>query len=388
MAEPTAGGTLVHDADVRDELTDSAERRQRERRGGDRRGDTHASGAGALLELTRARLLEFAREPELVFWSFVFPVLLAAGLAIAFRERPPAQLRVGVRDGAAASAATARAIAADSTLVPQLLGDSAAAAALRGGTIAMLVVPQPDGAVAYHWDPNRDDARAARLLVDGALQRAGGRRDVQVVREVTAAPRGSRYIDFFLPGLLGLNLMSGGMWGLGFSIVTARKQRLLKRFAATPMPRAAYLLSYLLSRLVFVVLEVGVVLAFGVLVLDVPVRGSWWLVAALCLVGALAFNALGLLVAARVRTVEGASGLMNLVQVPMWVLSGVFFASTNFPAMAQPLIRALPLTALNDALRAVMLQGTGVGGVMMELAILGAWTVVPFVVALRIFRWQ
>lgn len=349
-------------------------------------------GVSSLLALTRARLLEFAREPELVFWSFVFPILLAAGLAIAFREKPPATVRVGVlaslTTGDTSAAATQRALARDDGLVPVPFADTASAqAALRGGTIAMLVVPAATG-VEYRWDPNRDDARSARLLVDRALQRAAGRQDAIAVREVTASPRGSRYIDFFLPGLIGLNLMGGGMWGLGFGIVTARKNKLLKRFAATPMPRWAYLASYLCSRLVFTVLEVGVVLGFGIAVLGVPVRGSWLQLVLLCLIGSMAFNALGLLVASRARTIEGASGLMNLVQVPMWVLSGVFFASTNFPQALQPAIAALPLTALNDALRATMLQGTSVGGVLPQVGILAAWTVGAFGVALRMFRWQ
>ena len=106
------------------------------------------------------------------------------------------------------------------------------------------------------------------------------------------------------------------------------------------------------------------------------------------LVGAFSFASIGLLAASRARTVEGLSGLLNLIILPMWVLSGVFFASTNFPAAMQPFIQALPLTALNDALRALMLEGTGAGGLAGELALLAGWGGLTFLTALRVFRWS
>jgi ABC-type multidrug transport system permease subunit len=228
----------------------------------------------------------------------------------------------------------------------------------------------------------------ARLLADDALQRADGRADAWQPRDETFRAPGSRYIDWLLPGLLGMNIMGTGMWSVGFSVVVARTRKLLKRLMATPMSRGAYLLSHLLARLAFLVLEVGALLVFGRLVFGVRSAGPLWVVGALCLLGALAFAGLGLLVASRARTIEAVSGLMNVVMLPMWLLSGVFFASSHFPQAAQPFIKALPLTALNDALRAVMLEGRGLAAVGLESAILAAWGLVAFVVAVKIFRWR
>src|SRR5204863_9623705 len=200
--------------------------------------------------------------------------------------------------------------------------------------------------------------------------------------------KGSRYIDFVIPGLLGMNIMAGGIWGLGFAIVEARRRNLLKRLVSTPMSRTNYLASFLFSRFVFLLVEVVVILGSAVLLFGVPVRGSLLQLLIVCIVSALAFGGVGLLIASRAKTTEGVSGLMNLVMMPMWVLSGVFFSSTNFPAAAQPFIQALPLTATINALRATMLQGAGWHVVMPLLGIIAAWAVVCFALALRLFRWR
>ena len=175
---------------------------------------------------------------------------------------------------------------------------------------------------------------------------------------------------------------------MGFAIVDARRRKLMKRLIATPMPRHYFLLSFLISRLAMLVFEVGAFLGFAVLVFGVPVRGSLALVAGVCVFGTLAFGALGLLLASRVRTIEAVSGLMNLAMLPMWVLSGVFFSSQRFPDVVQPFITALPLTALNDALRATMLQGATVTEIAPQIGVLGAWLLVCFPIALKLFRWR
>ena len=259
---------------------------------------------------------------------------------------------------------------------------------LRTGTAALVVVPVTGGGVEYRFDAARPEARAARQLTDDVLQRASGRRDVVPIREVTISEKGSRYIDFFVPGLLGMNIMGSSIWSLAFAIVTQRNKKLLKRLAATPMSRLHYLMSFVLSRLVFLGVELAVLLGFGTLILGVPIRGSLVTLVAVAFVGAAAFGAIGLLVSSRSRTVEGVSGLTNIVMLPMWIFSGVFFSSSNFPAAIQPVVQALPLTALVNGLRAIMLQGAGFGGVLPQLAVLAAYLVVCLTVALKIFRWQ
>jgi len=148
------------------------------------------------------------------------------------------------------------------------------------------------------------------------------------------------------------------------------------------------LLAQAIGRVASLPLEVGSVLVFARLAFDVRVAGSLLALGLVALVGALAFSGMAILVASRAENTETVSGLMNLVMLPMFVLSGVFFSASHFPDKLQPLISALPLTALNDGLRAIAVDGASLGGVARPLAVLGAWGVASFVVGLRIFRWS
>jgi ABC-type multidrug transport system permease subunit len=335
------------------------------------------------VQLTLVRFREFVREPEALFWVFAFPVLLAAGLGIAFRNRPAGVLKV-----AAVTPSMANALRADRLLDVRELSEAKALAELRAGRVALLAESAAGGVVVYRYDDTNPDGRNARMLADRAVQRAAGRVDPVNTSERLMREPGSRYIDFLIPGLLGMNLMGSAIWGLGFAIVDARRKKLMKRLIVTPMPRHYYLLSFVLSRLILLVAEVGVLLGFGVLVFGVPARGSWLALAGLCVLGSLSFSALGLLIASRAQTVEAASGLMNVTMMPMWILSGVFFSAQRFPDVVQPLIKALPLTAVIDALRANMLQGANLAQVAPEIGVLAAWLVVCFALALKLFRWR
>jgi ABC-type multidrug transport system permease subunit len=339
------------------------------------------------VQLTLVRYREFYREPEAVFWVFIFPVLLTAGLGIAFRSRAPERIPVALVAPSGEGGALARRLAAAEGIRLRTLDDSAAAQALRTGDVALVIRPA-DGAVQYRYDPERPDAREARLRVDLAVQAAAGRADPVRTSDMTVRERGARYVDFVVPGLLGMNLMGSGIWGLGFAIVDARRKHLLKRLTATPMSRPQFLASFVLSRLTFLIVEVALLVGFAVFAFGVPLRGSLVVLAGICMLSALAFASLGLLLAARPRTVEGVSGIMNVVMLPMWIFSGVFFSSSRFPDAVQPLIQALPLTAVIDALRATMLRGAGVREVLPELAVISAWLVVSFVLAVRLFRWR
>jgi len=336
----------------------------------------------SLYQLTMARFRLLSREPEAIFWIFIFPILLAAGLGLAFRNRPPDVLPV-----AATTSQLTQALAADKGLNAQQMDDAAGTHALATGTILLLAEQAPAG-VNYKFDDTNPDARTARMLADRAVQAGAGQRDAVHAENQLVHETGSRYIDFVVPGLLGMNLMGSAIWGLGFAIVEARQKKLLKRMVASPMPRWQYLASFLLSRLVMLVVEVVFFLGFAGIAFGVPFRGSLWQLGFLCVLTSMAFSALGLLISSRAKTMEAASGLMNLVMLPMWILSGVFFSASRFPAVIQPFVRALPLTAANEALRANMLQGTGLNHLMMPVVILLAWLVVPFVVALKIFRWK
>jgi ABC-type multidrug transport system permease subunit len=336
-----------------------------------------------LFELTRVRLLEFFREPEAVFWAFVFPILMTVLLGLAFPSKGDEPVHVGITAGNGASVRAALDRAGGFALHD--LAPERVMPALRDGDVHIVVTGGTPP--KYEFDPTRAESRLARLAVDDALKRAAGRSDPWQAQEARVAIPGSRYVDWLIPGLLGVNIMTTGVWGIGFSIVQARWRKLLKRLVASPMRKRDYLLAQVLARLLFLVGEVGVLVAFGVLVLGMPVRGSWWMIAGMSLLGALAFGGFGLLIASRARTFEGISGLVNAAVLPMWIFSGVFFSSANFPDVVQPFIQALPLTALNDGLRAVMLEGASLAQVASDLVILAVWGTASFAVALKIFRW-
>jgi ABC-type multidrug transport system permease subunit len=336
----------------------------------------------SLFQLTIVRFKLTFREPEAVFWIFIFPILLAVGLGIAFRNRPADVLPVEATTPQLVSA-----LGADPGLRASLVDEAAGRHALATGSILLLAIQQPSG-VVYRYDDTNPDARSARLLVDRAVQTAGGRRDAVVSSNDLVHETGSRYIDFVVPGLLGMNLMGSAMWGLGFSIVDGRQKKLLKRMVASPMPKWQYLTAFLLSRLAMLVIEVIVFLGFAKVAFGVPFRGPLWQLALLCVLTSMVFSALGLLVASRARTMEAVSGLMNLVMLPMWILSGVFFSASRFPNVIQPFVRALPLTAAIDSMRGNMLQGIDLSHLLLPVATLAAWFVVPFAVSLRIFRWR
>jgi ABC-2 type transport system permease protein len=337
----------------------------------------------ALVQLTLVRFREFFREPEVLFWVFIFPLLLAAGLGIAFRNRPADVLRI-----ATSTPELLNSLRHEKLLYVELLDASAAEDALRTGKVALLAMPGTGGTMVYRYDDTNPEGRAARLLADRAIQQAAGRVDPIATNDRLMREPGSRYIDFLLPGLLGMNLMGSAVWGMGYAIVDARRRKLMKRLIATPMPRYYYLLSFLLSRLLLLVVEVGVLLGFGVSVFRVPVRGPLIDFAILCVLGSMSFSALGLLIASRARTIEAVSGLMNLVMMPMWIASGVFFSAHRFPGILQPVINALPLTAVIDGLRANMLQAATTTQVAPQLGVLGGWLIVCFTLALKLFRWR
>ena len=340
-----------------------------------------------LVQLTLMRMREFIREPEAVFWSMIFPIALAAGLGIAFRNRPPEILKI-----AAVTPRLAQALRQEKLLDVMELPPALAEEFIRTGKVALVAEPAPEGSagggVSYRYDDTNPEGRQARMLADQAIQRASGRQDVVSGTDRIMREPGSRYIDFLIPGLIGMGIMGNSIWGLGFSIVDARRKKLMKRIVATPMPKHYYLLSFLVWRMILLPVDVGVPLAFGVWVFGVPLRGSFASLAVTCLLASLSFSAIGLLLASRVRTIEAVSGLMNMVMVPMWILSGVFFSSQRFPDLVQPVIKALPLTAAIDALRANMLQGAGLAQMVSQTGVLAAWLVVCFGLALRLFRWR
>jgi len=339
--------------------------------------------------LLMARMLELKREPEVVFWVFVFPLLLALGLGIAFRNKPGNAASVVVVQGPRsleAQSLLARSPQHDQFKV-QVLNEDDARKGFRLGKFDLVIEPGANGAITYRYDPARPESVLAKAEVNDALQATAGRKDTVPTTAITSSEPGSRYIDFLIPGLLGMNLMNSGMWGIGFALVDMRQRKLLKRFVGTPMRRGDFLLALASSRLILMIIEVGLLLLFGALFFHMRVLGSIGSIALIAAIGSLTFGGVGLLTASRAQKIESVSGLINLVMMPMWIFSGVFFSYERFPAVIHPLIKALPLTALNDALRGSILEGTPLMHQWPRLLVMFLWGGVSFVLALKWFRW-
>jgi ABC-type multidrug transport system permease subunit len=354
-----------------------------------------------LWQLVLSRIREFLREPEALFWVYGFPILMIVALGIAFRNKPVERITVDVEQSSGNVAAVhwvREALQKNEAFQVHVFDEAGCRLRLRTGKTDLVIVPTEVDAkegtkghprqCRYLFDPSRPEGLLARARADDVLQVAAGRRDPLPAEPVEVTEPGGRYIDFLVPGLVGMSLLGGGMWGLGFVTVDMRIRKLLKRFLATPMRKSDFLLGLLLSRLVFMIPEVLLVLLFGWLAFGVVIQGSLLAVGFLILLGSFTFSGLGLLVASRAQTLEAVSGLMNLVMLPMWILSGIFFSPDRFPDVAQPFIRALPLTPLIEALRNVILEGASLWSQWPQITILTAYAVGSFALALRWFRWN
>lgn len=331
----------------------------------------------SFVELTATRLKLFVREPGAVFWTFGFPLILTVALGIAFRNRPPEPSVVAVTNGALRSA-----LSGEEQLSLRLLDEREAREALRTGRVDLVVEPGPP--ITYLYDSTRPESRLARAITDLALHPRG---PPPTLDKPVTEP-GSRYIDFLIPGLIGVNLMTAGMWGIGYVLVEIRVKKLLKRMVATPMSRAQFLFSFVVMRSLFLLVELPVLLGFAWLAFHVGIAGSLALFIAVALLGGLMFAGLGLLMASRAQNQHTVNGLINVLQFPMFVGSGVFFSISRFPDVLQPWLKLLPLTALNDALRGILVDGAGVRGIAVQVAIMAGYALAAFAAALRIFRWR
>jgi ABC-type multidrug transport system permease subunit len=334
-----------------------------------------------------ARMMELKREPEVVFWVFIFPLLLALGLGIAFRNKPEGAVSLAIVRGAESAQTLLQRSPQAKQFKTQVLDAEAAHQRFRLGKVDVVIEPGANGTFIYRYDLARPESVLARAEVNDALQSAAGRNDPVATKTVSSSEPGSRYIDFLIPGLLGMNLMNSGMWGIGFALVDMRQRKLLKRFVGTPMRRGDFLLALASSRLILMIIEIGLLLAFGALFFHMRVVGSIASIALIAAIGSLTFGGVGLLTASRAQKIESVSGLINLVMMPMWIFSGVFFSYERFPAIIHPLIKALPLTALNDALRASILEGTPILHQWPRLLVMVLWGGISFALALKWFRW-
>lgn len=344
------------------------------------------ASSSPLWQLVLSRVRLFLREPAAIFWVYGFPILMLVSLGTAFRDNPQERIAIDVV-GAGDLEAWKSKFAADQRFQVTLAREDWQKRLQAGKTDLVIEVRDSSPGYKFWEEPRRTESRLARYAVESLLNRSENP-EWKAPPVETLKQAGSRYIDFLLPGMIGMGLMGGGMWGVGFVVVDMRVRKLLKRFLATPMRRSDFLLALMFSRLAFTLADVVVLLLFGYFVFGVQNQGNILELTAVVLLGGAAFAGIGLLVASRAQTLETVSGLMNLVILPMWVFSGVFFSSERFPEVVQPLINLLPLTPLNQMLRGIMLEGKSIAAMWPQATILGVYAVSTFAIALRIFRWR
>jgi ABC-type multidrug transport system permease subunit len=340
-----------------------------------------------LSAITWTVLREHLRTPEAVFWTYGFPLLMALVLGFAFGEGRQEPVRIAVSSAPPAALRSALLEAGGGRIAVEELDPAAAHRALTLGIVDLVVSGTPDRPV-FDLDPRRSGSELARLHAERALRRSAGTLPplVEEIREVDEP--GDRYIDFLIAGLIGMNLLGAGMYGIGYNVVLMRSNKLLRRLSVTPMRRSEFLAAFLLSRTLLALPPPLVVLAFGMLVFGVPVHGSWPALLGFTLLGALAFAGIGILVASRARTTESVSGLINLVTMPMWLLGGIFFSNERFPAVLQPLVQAMPMTHFTDGMRGIMLGSFEPWQVLVSSLVLALVTLASFAAAIRLFRWS
>ena len=340
--------------------------------------------------LIKSRLIEFTRQPEAVFWVYFFPILMVVVLGIAFRNQTVEQFEIDVAD-IPGHQALVSSFQDNEQINFNVLPEDECRRRLRTGKTSLIVIPNVENEqieIDYYFDPSRPGSLNAKAVVDDVLQRDAGRTDILTTNEVKFEEPGGRYIDFLVPGLLGMSLMGGGLWGVGFAIVDLRIRKLLKRYMATPMKRSNFLTGVIGSRLVYMIPQILLLVVFAWLVFGVKVYGNWFALIVVILLGSLQFCGIGILIASRAKTIETVSGLMNLVMLPLYTLSGIFFSYERFPEFIHPFIKWLPLTPVIDALRAIWLDGLSLGSQWYELLIMTVWTIGSFLIALMIFRWR
>ena len=322
-------------------------------------------------QLFLARFREFIRQPEAVFWSYVFPLVMMIALGLAFRSEPMEAISIVVQDGEGAQL-LAETLRGSKSLIVSRGTELQCRQQLRAGQSELIVVAVNHNSAAgyrFSFDPTRPGSVHARDVVNDVLQRAAGRQDPLKTTDVAIAEPGSRYIDFLVPGLIGMGLMGGGVWGVGYAIVDMRIRQVLKRFMGTPMKKPHFVAAMMFSRMIFMIPEIIVVLLVSRFFFGVTNHGSYLNVMLLIVLGAV-------------------SGLMNLAMVPMWIGSGIFFSAKRFPEFVQPVIGLLPLTPLISALRQVMQEGASTIAIFPEITVISVWGVLTFAVAIRIFRWE
>jgi ABC-2 type transport system permease protein len=366
--------------------------------------------------LVLAHALAIIREPGVIFWGIVFPILMSLGLGIAFTKKADILRKVAVISNTGFTVSDSSAIfrfldmkceehnpekqddyrwkleikdekLGKSVYLFYYLSWDEAIVLLKRGTVN-LILNSNNGKTEYHFDPVNSDAELTYLKISGMIGSGvvlpAGRNDE--IKPMTVA--GTRYIDFLIPGLITLGVMMSTMWGISYGIIEKRSRKLLRRMVATPMKKSHYLIALLTVRITLNFIEALVLLLFALIVFKMQIQGSISALILLFLTGNIAFAGLAILLSSHTSNTEVGNGLINAVVMPMMVLSGIFFSYHNFPDWSIPVIEKLPLTMLTDGVRSIFNEGAGWPQVALPILILTIIGVVLFGAGLKIFKWH
>jgi ABC-type multidrug transport system permease subunit len=374
--------------------------------------------------LVSAHFKEIIRQPAVIFWGIIFPILMALGLGIAFTRQSDIVRHVAVIDENPTTLENAEETSLENpslidamlekygekipvsdntrpkfkiTRTDETLGNATfifeksdrhhAMVRLKRGNLSVIMDEQ-NGTIQYHFDPANTDAHFTYLKLSKLFgkNRAETLESHQIVRPLTLP--GTRYIDFLVPGLMAMSIMMSCMWGLSYGMIDKRAKKLLRRMVATPMKKSYFLISLMTVRITMNLIECTLLFIVAWMVFDITVQGSIPGLFAIFLTANVAFCGIAIFVSCRTANTEIGNGLINAVVMPMMVLSGVFFSYHNFPDWSIPFIQKLPLTMLTDGLRSIFIEGAGLTEVMMPAAVLFSMGVFFFSVGLRFFKWH
>lgn len=373
---------------------------------------------GQLTELIKAMFREIIREPGVLFWGILFPILMSLGLGVAFTRKADIVRKVGVilsteynigRDTSTSLQTFLETRCEKNTsgngktynwklqILNRKLGNSVfyfykmdwdqAMTALKRGTINVLVTDR-NGVPEYHFDPQNSDAQLTYIRLSTII---GSGTQVPSETDADVKPltlKGTRYIDFLVPGLITMGVMMSSMWGISYGLIEKRSKKLLRRMVATPMKKSHFLFALITVRLFMNFIESSVLLIFSMIVFRISIMGNIPALLAIFLAGNFAFAGIAVLMSSHTSNTEVGNGLINAIVFPMMVLSGIFFSYHNFPAWSIKFIQALPLTMMTDGIRSIFNEGAGFGEVALPIMILSAMGAAFFAAGLKIFKWH
>ncbi|MGB8489552.1 MAG: ABC transporter permease [Bacteroidales bacterium] len=373
---------------------------------------------GQLTELIKAMFREIIREPGVLFWGILFPILMSLGLGVAFTRKADIVRKVGVilsteynigRDTSTSLQTFLETRCEKNTsdngktyqwklqILNRKLGNSVfyfykmdwdqAMTALKRGTINVLVTDR-NGVPEYHFDPQNSDAQLTYIRLSTII---GSGTQVPSETDADVKPltlKGTRYIDFLVPGLITMGVMMSSMWGISYGLIEKRSKKLLRRMVATPMKKSHFLFALITVRIFMNFIESSVLLIFSMIVFRISILGNIPALLTIFLAGNFAFAGIAVLMSSHTSNTEVGNGLINAIVFPMMVLSGIFFSYHNFPAWSIKFIQALPLTMMTDGIRSIFNEGAGFGEVALPIMILSAMGAAFFAAGLKIFKWH